>query len=43
MHSALTLVNSRSWSLRFAIFKAGESLPQVLIGKFERIGMKVIA
>jgi acetate kinase len=38
MHSVLT-INSGSSSLRFALFKAGESLPQILIGKFERIGL----
>ena len=41
MHSVLT-INSGSSSLRFALFKVGESLPQILIGKFERIGLKVI-
>jgi acetate kinase len=38
MHSVLT-INSGSSSLRFALFKVGESLPQILIGKFERIGL----
>ncbi len=38
MHSVLT-INSGSSSLRFAVFKAGESLPQILIGKFDRIGL----
>src|SRR5438128_5140135 len=37
MHSILA-INSGSSSLRFALFKVGESLPQVLIGKFDRIG-----
>ena len=36
MHSVLT-INSGSLSLRFALFKAGESLPQILTGKFDRI------
>src|SRR5438128_1193853 len=38
MQSVLT-INSGSSSLRFALFKAGESLPQVLLGKFDRIGL----
>jgi acetate kinase len=38
MHSVLT-INSGSSSLRFALFKVGESFPQILIGKFERIGL----
>lgn len=38
MRSVLT-INSGSSSLRFALFNAGESLPQILIGKFERIGL----
>jgi len=38
MHSVLT-INSGSSSLRFALFKAGESLPQILTGKFDRIGL----
>ena len=33
------IINSGSSSLRFALFKAGESLPQILIGKFDRIGL----
>src|SRR6266496_6133254 len=37
MHSVLA-INSGSSSLRFALFKVGESLPQILIGKFDRIG-----
>ena len=37
MHSLLA-INSGSSSLRFALFKAVESLPQILIGKFDRIG-----
>ena len=37
MHSILA-INSGSSSLRFALFKVGESLPQILIGKFDRIG-----
>jgi acetate kinase len=37
MHSVLT-INSGSSSLRFAVFEVGESLPQILIGKFDRIG-----
>ena len=41
MHSVLT-INSGSSSLRFALFNVLESLPQILIGKFERIGLKVI-
>jgi acetate kinase len=38
MHSVLA-INSGSSSLRFALFKVGESLPQTLIGKFDRIGL----
>jgi len=38
MHSVLT-INSGSSSLRFALFNVLESLPQILIGKFERIGL----
>src|SRR5216117_461599 len=38
MHSVLT-INSGSSSLRFALFKADEALPQILIGKFDRIGL----
>ena len=38
MQSILT-INSGSSSLRFALFKVGESLTQILIGKFERIGL----
>ena len=38
MHSVLT-INSGSSSLRFALFNAGESLEQVLMGKFDRIGL----
>ena len=38
MHSVLT-INSGSSSLRFALFNALESLPQILTGKFERIGL----
>ena len=38
MHSVLT-INSGSSSLRFALFNAVESLPGILIGKFERIGL----
>src|SRR3989442_137573 len=38
MHSVLT-INSGSSSLRFALFNASESLPQILIGKFDRIGL----
>jgi acetate kinase len=38
MHSVLT-INSGSSSLRFALFKVGESLPRILVGKFERIGL----
>src|SRR5205809_561667 len=37
MHSILA-INSGSSSLRFALFKVGESLPPILIGKFDRIG-----
>src|SRR6266566_457350 len=37
MHSILA-INSGSSSFRFALFKVGESLPQILIGKFDRIG-----
>jgi len=37
MHSILA-INSGSSSLRFALFEVGESLPQILIGKFDRIG-----
>src|SRR3989454_1147027 len=38
MRSVLT-INSGSSSLRFALFKADQSLPQILIGKFDRIGL----
>ena len=38
MHHVLT-INSGSSSVRFALFNALESLPQILIGKFERIGL----
>ena len=38
MHSVLA-INSGSSSLRFALFKVGESLPLILAGKFERIGL----
>src|SRR5436309_6328083 len=38
MRSVLT-INSGSSSLRFALFNVGESLPQILIGKFDRIGL----
>jgi acetate kinase len=38
MQSVLT-INSGSSSLRFALFNAVESLPRILIGKFERIGL----
>src|SRR3989442_2453947 len=38
MQSVLT-INSGSSSLRFALFKLGESLSQILIGKFDRIGL----
>ena len=38
MQSVLT-INSGSSSLRFALFNALESLPQILIGKFDRIGL----
>src|SRR6266853_139551 len=38
MHSVLT-INSGSSSLRFALFNGLESLPQILSGKFERIGL----
>ena len=31
-------INSGSSSLRFALFKVGKSLPQILNGKFDRIG-----
>src|SRR5439155_19307218 len=37
MHSILA-INSGSSSLRFALFKVGESLLPILIGKFDRIG-----
>src|SRR6266542_1283369 len=37
MHSVLA-INSGSSSLRFALFKVGESLSRILIGKFDRIG-----
>src|SRR5216117_889781 len=37
MHSILA-INSGSSSLRFALFKVGESLPPILIVKFDRIG-----
>jgi acetate kinase len=37
MRSVLA-INSGSSSLRFALFGVGESLPQILIGKFDRIG-----
>jgi acetate kinase len=32
-------INSGSSSLRFALFKAGELLPPILTGKFDRIGL----
>jgi acetate kinase len=38
MHTVL-IINSGSSSLRFALLKAGESLPQILTGKFDRIGL----
>src|SRR6267378_139551 len=38
MQSVLT-INSGSSSLRFALFKVSESLRQILIGKFDRIGL----
>jgi acetate kinase len=38
MHSILS-INSGSSSLRFSLFKAGESLPHILSGKFDRIGL----
>ncbi len=38
MHSVLA-INSGSSSLRFALFKVGESLPLILAGKFERVGL----
>ncbi len=38
MQSVLT-INSGSSSLRFALFKVGESLPPILSGKFDRIGL----
>jgi acetate kinase len=38
MHSIST-INSGSSSLRFALFDALESLPRILIGKFDRIGL----
>ena len=38
MRSVLT-INSGSSSLRFALFKLDESLPQILSGKFDRIGL----
>ena len=38
MRSVLT-INSGSSSLRFALFNVSESLPQILIGKFDRIGL----
>jgi len=38
MQSVLT-INSGSSSLRFALFKVGESLPRILSGKFDRIGL----
>ena len=38
MHSVLA-INSGSSSLRFALFKAVESLPLALSGKFDRIGL----
>ncbi len=37
MRSVLA-INSGSSSLRFALFNAGEPLPQILSGKFDRIG-----
>lgn len=37
MRSVLA-INSGSSSLRFALFKVGKSLPQILNGKFDRIG-----
>jgi len=38
MHSILA-INSGSSSLRFTLFKVSESLRQILIGKFDRIGL----
>src|SRR5438094_7609784 len=38
MRSVLT-INSGSSSLRFALFNAVESLPRILNGKFDRIGL----
>ncbi len=38
MRSVLT-INSGSSSLRFALFKLDESLPNILSGKFDRIGL----
>jgi acetate kinase len=38
MRSVL-IINSGSSSLRFALFRVLESLPQILIGKFDRIGL----
>lgn len=36
---SILAINSGSSSLRFALFKAGESLARILTGKFERIGL----
>ena len=38
-NASVLAINSGSSSLRFALFNALESLPQILIGKFERIGL----
>ncbi len=38
MHTVL-IINSGSSSLRFALLQAGESLPQILTGKFDRIAL----
>src|SRR2546426_11813944 len=38
MQSVLT-INSGSSSLRFALFRVGESVTKVMMGKFDRIGL----
>lgn len=37
---SILAINSGSSSLRFTLFKAGESLAPILTGKFERIGLR---
>lgn len=40
MQSVMT-INSGSSNLRFALFRVGESLAQILTGKFDRIGLPI--